>query len=70
MQLNNAIQKKRGCHYCLDKVWGKYSLCPHAECPYHELDQHDTYQDFLKSTGRLSVVKILQEMGESVTAGD
>lgn len=70
MQLHNAMQQKRGCHYCLDKIKGKYSRCPHMVCPYHELDQYDTYQDFLKSTGRLSVVKILQEMGESVTAGD
>ena len=46
---------KRGCDYCAhvndycahvnDTV---KKVCPYDECPYHELDEFDTYSEYLK----------------------
>jgi hypothetical protein len=41
------IDKKRGCRYCLD--YKKKSGCKHAECPYHELDGINTYEEYYQS---------------------
>lgn len=47
---------KRGCEFCLDcakkkaepdSVFRSY-VCIHDECPYHELDNHDSYTQYLK----------------------
>lgn len=44
-------KKKRGCKYCLDNkhVKGVGNMCKHNECPYHELDEFETYEDFYKT---------------------
>lgn len=54
--LTNKERVKRGCIYCADykiKKGGRFSdivyMCTHSECPYHELDEHNTYESFLKS---------------------
>ena len=48
--------RKRGCSYCTDMTKcekgssGSYKyICSYDECPYHELDKFDTYEDYLKS---------------------
>lgn len=47
---------QRGCAYCLDAVMKVSYLgyrarhCPFSECPYRELDEYDTYKDYLKNT--------------------
>ena len=52
--LKEKEQKKRGCSCCLDAVMKKsyYGFvsrhCPFDECPYHELDEYDTYREYLK----------------------
>lgn len=45
---------KRGCTYCafVGKTLGDdgkpKDSCPYKECPYHELDNFDTYTEYLK----------------------
>ena len=40
--------KQRGCAYCLDH---KKKQCKHDECPYHELDNVETYEEYMDSIG-------------------
>lgn len=40
--------KQRGCEYCLDHQ--KHS-CKHDECPYHELDNVETYEEYMQNMG-------------------
>ena len=58
--LESDEKKKRGCVYCNDLIKEKgkmeeryyditISKCPFEECPYHELDKYNTYNDYLKS---------------------
>lgn len=45
-------KEKRGCLYCLDykKRRGEGNrMCKHKECPYHELDEFENYEDFFKA---------------------
>ena len=42
---------KRGCYDCADKVSGYGAVCKHDVCPYSDLDDHDSYRDYIKSTG-------------------
>ena len=51
--------KKRGCHYCADFK----RVCPHRECPYHELDGFNTYTDYLKYGEKNGLVKFLEQLG-------
>lgn len=39
---------KRGCNYCTDQLRGR--KCKHDQCPYKELDNFKTYEDYYKST--------------------
>lgn len=59
-KLKQSEMTKRGCIYCLNqkKVGGEYisgayyagrHICKFDKCPYHELDKHDTYDDYLES---------------------
>ena len=61
-ELKHEEMKKRGCTYCADhkrkrqigtglNYEKKKDLCPYHECPYHELDECDTYAEYLKSKG-------------------
>lgn len=45
-------KEKRGCLYCRDykSKQGKRG-CKHDECPYRELDEFETYEDYFKSQG-------------------
>lgn len=55
--LTKKTRTKRGCDYCLDmrkekpkeKDGKPVYKCIHGKCPYHELDKHETYDDYLKS---------------------
>ena len=40
--------KQRGCAYCLDH---KKHSCKHDECPYRELDNVETYDEYLENNG-------------------
>lgn len=51
--------KKRGCWYCTDFK----RKCPHAECPYHELDGFKTYEEYLKKGKKNGLVKMLEDLG-------
>jgi hypothetical protein len=61
-------KKKRGCKYCKDMkltrdFTGIRTGCPHQECPYHALDSHDSYEEFMKSEdSRIHVQEFFQTM--------
>lgn len=47
-------KKQRGCQYCMDMKrvrLGKYYCtgCPYPECKYHELDNYETYEEYMES---------------------
>ena len=51
--LSTQEKIQRGCAYCayiqmeeVNEVVKK--VCPYDECPYHELDEFDTYSEYLK----------------------
>lgn len=37
-------RKQRGGKYCLDYAGAK--RCPHAKCPYIELDKYEDYEEY------------------------
>lgn len=59
---------KRGCAYCMDKCSArnvpynksdkrslkhmKGAACPHEVCPYTDLDEYETYEDYCKSLSK------------------
>lgn len=54
--LDKKERIKRGCIYCADSeahVHKHHStlLCKHETCPYHELDNYNTYESYLASKG-------------------
>jgi hypothetical protein len=54
-------RKKRGCEYCTEYVIiNRYIQCKHNECPFHELDGHRTYGDYLKTCPEVDIMKLLQ----------
>ena len=57
-------QKKRGCFYCTDfkTVRRGVKMCKHDECPYHELDEFETYEDYFESyKGTLDELFIVED---------
>ena len=61
-KLSKDEVEKRGCEYCMDykfKTLGHQQSCKFDACPYHELDDYDTYDDYLKSKTELSVFNFL-----------
>ena len=61
-KLSKNEVEKRGCEYCMDykfKTLGHEQSCTFDACPYHELDDYDTYDDYLKSKTELSVFNFL-----------
>ena len=61
-----AKRKQRGCGYCLDHIpWydrsttGNKSKCPYDECPYHELDNTETYDEYADSISPISIAALM-----------
>jgi hypothetical protein len=54
---------QRGCDYCLDRIppaeLGDVSRCPHFVCPYHELDEAESYKEYLKSISDFTLGEML-----------
>lgn len=45
--LGQEEKEKRGCLYCLDYiVRGGRGACKHWKCPYRELDEFETYEEY------------------------
>ena len=47
-------KKQRGCQYCMDMTKtrvGRANVtgCPYPECKYHELDNYETYEEYMES---------------------
>lgn len=51
--------KKRGCTYCADYIDSK---CIHKECPYHELDNVKSYEEYLRKAKKNGLIKILESI--------
>jgi hypothetical protein len=69
-RLHNKERYQRGCDFCIDKVKCKtvankqvMSRCPYDECPYHELDGINTYDEFLKASSSVGLLKLLDAFG-------
>lgn len=70
--VKNAERSKRGCAYCTDtervfhqKKNGKKKFrmaCIHNKCPYHELDNVNTYGEYIRSYGTDSVSALLKAL--------
>ena len=69
--IHNEEKAQRGCFYCLDAVTVmverncgnvKRRMCPHDECPYHELDGFKTYADYMKSTDSCGFAKLMDAL--------
>lgn len=55
-------RKKRGCIYCLDyKTHHGYKKCKHDKCPYRELDNYESYEDYFRSRPGISIEEILKK---------
>lgn len=59
--IHDTERIKRGCRYCADVVEKK--KCPYEECPYHELDDVKTYEEYLQKTDKSGLAKILELLG-------
>ena len=46
--LSDQEKIKRGCGYCAHVDGTVKKVCPYDECHYHELDEFDTYSEYLK----------------------
>lgn len=59
--------KKRGCCYCTEYVtnmgWGssKRNYCKHDVCPFHKLDNYETYKQYLKENPGADLMKLLRK---------
>lgn len=69
-KIHNDERRQRGCAFCADALvvqrrGGKRNerMCPHDECPYRELDEFETYGDYLKAKGPVSLSKLMNELG-------
>ena len=75
-KLTFAEGKKRGCVYCRDVKKAaenrrQYLYCPHSECPYTELDNYNTYSDYLKATyGRPGLGYIVEKLKNTLCQSD
>lgn len=52
--LKKSERDKRGCNDCANMIRtelgnGVTHTCPYEECPYHELDKYNTYEECLNS---------------------
>lgn len=63
-------RRKYGCCDCSDlvsKMWHKErrTLCPHDKCPYKELNDYDSFDEYLKENqGDTELKFFLQELGK------
>lgn len=60
---------KRGCGYCLDFIpWEKIgntrtkSKCPYDECPYHELDDVKTYEEYVDGVSDVPIAALMARL--------
>jgi hypothetical protein len=66
-QIRKEEKKQRGCDYCENvippNVSGKaIRQCPYDECPYHELDEAESYNEYLKKYGDVNIGKFLLKL--------
>ena len=61
-RLNNKEVKKHGCYDCLHQMSHRLShrqveyLCPFEKCPYYELDDYSSYNDYLNEREEIDIL--------------
>ena len=62
--ITSKEKNKRGCEYCTDRMRGARARnrCKHDECPYHDLDSFDTYEDYFNSQDTAGIAKIFLDL--------
>lgn len=69
-ELSKSEKTKRGCHWCADKIPPRrttnVSNCPHAECPYHELDGFKSYEEYLRKSKKGGLGRLLEELSKKL----
>lgn len=65
-KMSISLKRKRGCGYCLDLIpWQKVgntkkkAKCPHEECPYHEMDNTKTYDEYVESVSDMPIEELI-----------
>ena len=68
--LHNAERAKRGCKYCAEIIppdrddrYYRRLECPHKQCPYHDLDDTNSYSEYMEKSNMIGLEKILEELG-------
>ena len=62
--VGKAEKDKRGCLYCLEyKGSTRKGKCEHDECPYRDLDEYETYEDYCKAQGNV-LTGLLEEVAK------
>lgn len=59
---------KRGCLYCTDYKnvgKGKGMMCKFDKCPYRELDDYETYEDYFKAKST-ALTGLLEEAADEI----
>ena len=58
--LENEEVKQRGCLFCQD-LRG-YRHCPHRVCPYHDLDEFTTFEEFQESFPEVDLRQLFSDI--------
>ena len=65
--LHNKERTQRGCIWCADVVptntddnLTRRRKCPHDVCPYHELDDVKTYDEYMKGISDVTLNALLK----------
>lgn len=58
--LGNDEMKQRGCAFCRELKRCRH--CPHAECPYHDLDNVEIFDDYCATFPDLDLRELLKDM--------
>lgn len=60
---------KRGCGYCLEYIPSRKvgntvtkSKCPHDVCPYHEMDNVKTYDEYAESVTDVPIAALIAKL--------
>lgn len=69
-ELSQREKTKRGCIYCADRTRPKYRMgcttCPYDECPYHELDNFKSYDEYMKKSKKGGLARLLEALAKNM----
>ena len=53
-------KRQRGCDFCQD-IKG-YRHCPHAVCPYHDLDEFTAFEEFCNTYPEVDLRELFRDI--------